>query len=221
MDCHAASRVIRQIINRFLYVLVNNRLDPNLLTSSTADRKKLRPGNHYNVLLANDGKYLWLPAVNLQSWYWHGISGVNPNLDSPAELLHTYLLGNDKYVNYDMSKHWDKKDDESFAVHLQSSSLDSLTLPPLRAWYMVQYKNSLIGKHFKALQQVAIFHLHDGMCDVWLFEVWKATGELGAYLWYNEIKDMDAYLVSQSYFWGSLVSLVVQDILKPPLARMT
>jgi hypothetical protein len=65
---------------------------------------------------------------------------------------------------------------------------------------MVQYKNSLIGKHFKALQQVAIFHLRDGMCDTRLFEVWKATGELGAYLWYDEIKDMDAYLVSHSYF---------------------
>jgi hypothetical protein len=68
MDCHAASGVIRQIINRFSYVLVNNRdwLDPNLLTSSTADRKKLRPGDHYNVLLADDGKYLRLPAVNLK-----------------------------------------------------------------------------------------------------------------------------------------------------------
>jgi len=64
-----------------------------------------------------------------------------------------------------MSKHWDKKDDETFAVRLQSSSLDGLILPPLRARYMVQYKNSLIGKHFKALQQVAIFHLRDGMCD--------------------------------------------------------
>jgi len=34
MDCHAASRVIRQIINRILYVLVNNRFDPNLLTAA-------------------------------------------------------------------------------------------------------------------------------------------------------------------------------------------
>jgi hypothetical protein len=74
--------------------------------------------------------------------------------------------------------------------------VDGLTLPPLRARYLVQYKNSLVGKHFKALQQLAVFHLRNDLCDEKILNIWKATGELGAVLWYEEIKDMDRYLVS-------------------------
>ena len=91
-------------------------------------------------------------------------------------------------------KKWDKKTAETFAVCLQSSSTDGLTIPPLRAKYIIQYKNSLRGKHFKSLQQLGMFHLH-GLCDDQILNLWKATGELGAILWYHEIKDMDAYLV--------------------------
>ncbi|TFY77625.1 hypothetical protein EWM64_g6387 [Hericium alpestre] len=75
-----------------------------------------------------------------------------------------------------------------------SSSLDGLTLAPLRAQYMTQYKNSLIGKHFKALQQLAVFHLNDKLCPPRLLALWKATGELGALLWYPEITNMETYL---------------------------
>jgi hypothetical protein len=63
---------------------------------------------------------------------------------------------------------------------------------------MVQYKNSLIGKHFKALQQLAVFHLHGGLCSKELFNLWKANGALGALIWYPEIKNIDEYLVSFS-----------------------
>ncbi|KAI0734930.1 hypothetical protein C8Q72DRAFT_915044 [Fomitopsis betulina] len=60
---------------------------------------------------------------------------------------------------------------------------------------MLQYKNSLVGKHFKALQQVGIFHLYGGLCESNIIrDLWKATSELGALLWYNKICDMNAYL---------------------------
>ena len=74
--------------------------------------------------------------------------------------------------------------------------MDGLSITSLRAHYCVQYKNSLIGKHLKALQQLAIFHLDDGLCDPELMELWKATGELGALLWIPEIKDSAQYQVS-------------------------
>jgi hypothetical protein len=88
-----------------------------------------------------------------------------------------------------------QKTNETFTVRLQSSSTDGLTIPPLHAKYMMQYKNSLIGKHFKSLQQLGVFHLH-GLCDDKILNLWKATGELGALLWYHEIKNMAAYLVN-------------------------
>ena len=59
------------------------------------------------------------------------------------------------------------------------------------------YKNSLIGRHFKILQQLAIFQL-EGLCTDAEFDMWKALGELGALMWYHEIKDMDSYLVCLS-----------------------
>ncbi|GBE88301.1 hypothetical protein SCP_1301160 [Sparassis crispa] len=128
----------------------------NSLPPDVIGRTHLRPGDHFNPLLKADG--------------------INPHSDNTLKILHTYLLGNDKYIWYDTNKIWDKKKEELFAVRLQSSSIDGLTLPALRSAYMVQYKNSLLGKHFKAIQQLT------------------ATGELGALLWYPEIKNIDAYL---------------------------
>ncbi|THU75815.1 hypothetical protein K435DRAFT_706355, partial [Dendrothele bispora CBS 962.96] len=138
-------------------------------------RNDLRPGDHYNILLET--------------------RGIDPHLDTPGELLHSWLLGPDKYVWHSTSKGWNSDYESIFAVQLQSSCLDGLTIPPPRAEYMMKYKNSLIGKHFKSLQQLAVFHLH-GLCSNQLFNLWKATGELGACLWMPEIRNLDIYLVS-------------------------
>ncbi|KAJ7784239.1 hypothetical protein B0H16DRAFT_1295984 [Mycena metata] len=135
---------------------------------------QLRPGDHYNVLLR--------------------VRGLDPHRDSPCEILHTILLGEDKYVWHETNKRWNDDQGQLFADRLQSASTDGLSVPPLRAAYMVQYKNSLIGKHFKSLQQLAVFQLDDQLCSPQLFNLWKANGELGALLWYPEIKNMPQYL---------------------------
>jgi len=68
----------------------------------------------------------------------------------------------------------------------------------------MQFKNSLIGRQFKSLQQLAVFCLEPGsnvstsVRDNRLFSLWKANGELGALLWYPEIRDMKTYLVRDS-----------------------
>ncbi|KAJ7659002.1 hypothetical protein B0H17DRAFT_1163196 [Mycena rosella] len=146
----------------------------------------LKPGVHYNVLLDTQG--------------------VDPHRDTPGETLHTYLLGNDKYVWNDTTKGWDNKKADLFASRLQSSSIDSLSIPPPCSRYVVQYKNSLVGKHFKMLQQLGIFHLH-GLCTPLVFDLWKATGVLGAHLWFPEIKDMDSYLADLEVLIGNLLDI--------------
>jgi hypothetical protein len=126
---------------------------------------------------------------------YFSFEGIDPHRDTPGEMLHTWLLGHKKYVWHLTSKDWNAEKENIFSTRLQSSSLHGLTITPPRASYIVQYKNSLIGKHFKVLQQLAIFHLHD-LCSPELFDLWKATGELGAFLWMPEIWDMKSYLVS-------------------------
>lgn len=139
------------------------------------ERKSLRPGDHFNVLLR--------------------VRGLDPHQDSPVEILHTVLLGQDKYIWHATTKQWDKEQDALFALRLESSSIDGLSIPPIRARYLLQYKNSLIGKHFKTLQQVGVFHLDSSLVSPMMFDLWKANGELGAYLWMPEIDDLEQYLV--------------------------
>ncbi|KAJ7757921.1 hypothetical protein B0H16DRAFT_1457492 [Mycena metata] len=150
----------------------------------------LKAGVHYNILLQT--------------------RALDPHRDTPVEILHTYLLGNDKYVWHDTTKTWDpKKGDKNgpiFASRLQSASISGLSIPPPRPGYVVQYKNSLIGKHFKMLQQLGVFYLHD-LCAPLILDLWKATGELGAYLWFPEIKNMDVYIADLDVLVNNLLDL--------------
>ncbi|KAJ7738439.1 hypothetical protein B0H14DRAFT_2638483 [Mycena olivaceomarginata] len=92
--------------------------------------------------------------------------GLDPSQDTPVELLHTIS--------------W-------------STDISGLTVPPIRAGYMVQYKNNLIGKHFKTLMQALAFHIHH-ISTPEQFVLVKAAGELGARLWVPEIDNMEDYL---------------------------
>ena len=59
---------------------------------------------------------------------------------------------------------------------------------------MIQYRNGLIGKHFKTLMQTMVFHVHGIVSDK-QFTLIKAMGSLGALLWDPQIENMDEYLV--------------------------
>ncbi|KAF7377351.1 FAD-binding-3 domain-containing protein [Mycena sanguinolenta] len=122
------------------------------------------------------------------------ITGLDPSQDMPVELLHTILLGVMKYIwHFLNTSQWSETDQHLLTIWLQLTDISGLTVPPIRAGYMIQYKNNLIGKHFKMLMQVLIFHVHK-ICTPEQFTLVKAASDLGAQLWVPEIDDMDYYL---------------------------
>lgn len=122
-------------------------------------------------------------------------TGLDPTQDTPVEILHTVLLGINKYMWHNVTTSWSTNEPgDLFVVRLQSTDIDGLTVPPIRAAYIMQYKNNLIGKHFKTLMQTMVFHVHD-LVTPGQFKLIKAIGSLGALLWVPEIDNMEEYLV--------------------------
>ncbi|KAJ7078983.1 hypothetical protein C8R43DRAFT_1092894 [Mycena crocata] len=123
------------------------------------------------------------------------IAGLDSSQDTPLELLHTILLGVIKYIWHHMNtEKWSDTDRHLLAICLQSTDLGGVTVPPICAAYMMtQYRNNLIGKHFKTLMQILPFHISD-ISTPEQFTLIKAVGELGARLWVPEIDNMDEYL---------------------------
>ncbi|KAI0074824.1 hypothetical protein K474DRAFT_1600932 [Panus rudis PR-1116 ss-1] len=157
------------------------------LDSGEIIEQQLRPGDHYNPLL--------------------GYEGLDVHRDTPLETLHTYSLGQTKYVWHKTYEPMNNDDLDELAIRLESSSVDGLSIFPVRGRYLVKYKNALVGKHYKTLQQVGIFHVSallsrkertHGLGENGaekLIKLWRVTGELGALLWYHSIDNLEEYLI--------------------------
>ncbi|KIM72050.1 hypothetical protein PILCRDRAFT_82220, partial [Piloderma croceum F 1598] len=132
------------------------------------------------------------------------VEGLDPSQDTPVEILHTILLGIIKYCWHNLHTSWKEVQQNLFVICLQSTDLDSLSVPPIRAAYIMQYRNGLIGKHFKTLMQTMVFHVHDLVSNE-QFTLIKAIGLLGALLWDPEIDDMDGYLHDLEILIGNVL----------------
>ncbi|KAL4242639.1 hypothetical protein ABKN59_011828 [Abortiporus biennis] len=157
------------------------------LPQDSVARTSLQPGDYYNSLLT--------------------FETLDVHQDTPVEILYTYLLGQDKYAWHYLNSAWNPTQITLFSIRLQSSSTDGLSIPPIHASYICQYCNNLIRKHFKALQQVAFFHLDDSLCSPMVQDLWRVTGNLGAMLWYHEIENMEEYLADIQVLIDNLLDI--------------
>ncbi|KAK0430360.1 hypothetical protein EV421DRAFT_1893571 [Armillaria borealis] len=163
---------------------------------------------------AQPGRSLESVVEELQKWFDEqpgdkinpllDIARLDPSQDTPVEILHTILLGIIKYIWHMLHTSMTDAQQDLFAVRLQATDIDGLTVPPIRAVYMMQYQNNLISKHFKTLMQTMAFHVHDIVTPA-QFNLVKAAGALGALLWVHEIENMDEYLKDLETLIGNVL----------------
>ncbi|KAJ7832348.1 hypothetical protein B0H14DRAFT_3463501 [Mycena olivaceomarginata] len=153
--------------------------------ASTAGRSVDEISNELLVWLAKETDQPYNPLLNLPFF--------DPSQDTLIEILHIILLGHAKYTWYELHHNWTAVQQDIFTIRLQGTNLDRLRVPPIRAAYMMQYRNGLIGKHFKSLMQTMIFHIHD-LVTPDQFALVRPLGELGPILWMPVIDNLKEYL---------------------------
>ena len=103
-------------------------------------------------------------------------------------------MGIVKYLWHGTHTTWTANQKLQYSVRLQSTDISALSIHAIRANYIMQYANSLIGRQFKTIAQVNVFHVYD-LVDSTCFSLTKAVGELSALLWIPEIRNIEEYLV--------------------------
>ncbi|KIK71835.1 hypothetical protein PAXRUDRAFT_181764, partial [Paxillus rubicundulus Ve08.2h10] len=139
-----------------------------------------------------------------------GMAGVNIHQDTPTEILHTILLGVVKYFWGQTVYILDKAHLlGTFQTRLESINKDRLNSPMLGVDYIVQFKGSLIGKHFKSLAQVLPYLIYD-LVPRTVLKWWTAIGELVVLLWHTQIDNVKEYLANLSQMIEDFLSISSQ-----------
>ncbi|KAF8164203.1 hypothetical protein BJ912DRAFT_1150335 [Pholiota molesta] len=134
---------------------------------------------------------------DIKSPVWR-LKGLDPHQDTPVELLHVVLLGFVKYFWRDLISNQIKNDTARKTLLIQrlnSFDVISLGLSPLGGDTLVNYANSLTGRDFRAISQVAPFVIYD-MVAPEVFDAWLALSKLVPLVYQPIIEDIDEFIVT-------------------------
>ncbi|EJU03155.1 hypothetical protein DACRYDRAFT_40646, partial [Dacryopinax primogenitus] len=133
---------------------------------------------------------------------------LDPHESPLVELLHTFLLGVCKYLWGHTVEILEKKPNTKAGhaqrpkacmpmalvqMRIDTLSKDGLNIPSIPLAYIVQYKYSLISKHFHLLIQMMPFLIED-LVDGEVLEAWVMLGLAAVQLWQTDIQDSNSYL---------------------------
>ncbi|KDQ14913.1 hypothetical protein BOTBODRAFT_145446 [Botryobasidium botryosum FD-172 SS1] len=150
-------------------------------------------------LLEGNGEDAFINA--LLSFTRKLFSYFNPHLDTPLDLLHLFLLGFAKYYwgiclpSRKTEANLTIAEREAIALaEIMLASLDptGCSDSPLSASYIIQYRGSLVGRHFQFIIQLAVFFL-ERIIDSSQMKVWAALGPLAALAYSPMIDNMEDY----------------------------
>lgn len=125
------------------------------------------------------------------------LAGLDPNADTPVEILHVVLLGFLKYFWRDAVSRLNPADKKTLKTRLSSLDVKDLGLARLQGDTLVQYAKSLTGRDFRIIAQVAPAVLYD-LIPPEAYEAWLALCRLCPLVFQPEIEDIEPYLVRVS-----------------------
>jgi hypothetical protein len=123
---------------------------------------------------------------------------LDPNQDTPCEVLHVVLLGFVKYFWRDAVGRLSPEERQLLIQRLDSLDVRDLGLARLRGQTLVQYAGSLVGRDFRIIAQVAPAVLY-GLLPPEVYETWLSLGRLIPLVYQAKIDDLDLYLVRYSH----------------------
>lgn len=122
---------------------------------------------------------------------------LDPNADSPVEILHVILLGFVKYFWCDAVSCQNSDGKDVLKARINSFDTTGLGVPRARGHTLVQYAGSLTGHDFRLVLQIAPSVLQ-GLIPNEAYEAWVALCRLTPLAFQPEIEDLSSYLVGTS-----------------------